>query len=75
MWRDLLHSHDILVRDLSRVPGLEDCLRVSVGSEKENQAFLKAMSELMAARRESDLFGTRNGDEHDPAVVSEGPVD
>lgn len=75
VWRDLLHSHDILVRDLSRVPGLDDCLRVSVGSEKENKRFLKAMGELMLARRESDLFGTTSNDEHDPAVGVEGPLD
>jgi len=75
VWRDLLHSHEILVRDLSRVPGLEDCLRVSIGSAKENERFLSAMGELMAARRESDLFGTTNGDEHDPAVIAEGPID
>jgi histidinol-phosphate aminotransferase len=75
IWRDLLHSRDILVRDLSRVPGLEDCLRVTVGSERENQRFLAAMGELMSARRESDLFGTTNGDEHDPAVGVEGPLD
>jgi histidinol-phosphate aminotransferase len=75
VWRDLLHSHDIMVRDLSRVPGLEDCLRVSIGSDTENRAFLAAMGAVMAARRESDLFGTTNGDEHDPAVGTEGPLD
>jgi histidinol-phosphate aminotransferase len=75
VWRDLLHSHGILVRDLSRVPGLEDCLRVSVGSERENRAFLDAVAELMTSRRGSDLFGTTNGDEHDPAVGAEGPLD
>jgi histidinol-phosphate aminotransferase len=75
IWRDLLHSYDVLVRDLSRVPGLEDCLRVSVGSERENQRFLTAVAELMAARRESDLFGTTNGAERDQAVGREGPLD
>jgi histidinol-phosphate aminotransferase len=76
VWRDLLHSHGILVRDLSRVQGCEDCLRVSIGSDKENHAFLKAMEQIMTARRESDMFGTRNGEEeHDPAVGAAGPLD
>jgi histidinol-phosphate aminotransferase len=74
VWRDLLHSHSILVRDLSRVPGCEDCLRVSVGSTAENTRFLKAMEDLMTDRRESDLFGTMSS-EHDPAVGLTGPID
>ena len=51
VWRDLLHNHDVLVRDLSRAPGLEDCLRVSIGSEGENARFLEAMEEISKARR------------------------
>ena len=50
VWRDLLHNYDILVRDLSRAPGLEDCLRVSIGSEGENRRFLAAMKELVSKR-------------------------
>ncbi|HEY5506669.1 MAG TPA: histidinol-phosphate transaminase [Coriobacteriia bacterium] len=75
VWRDLLHSYSILVRDVSRVPGCEECLRVSVGTEADNRAFLAAMEELMTARRESDMFGTTNGDERDPAVGATGPID
>ncbi len=62
VWRDLLHGHDILVRDFSRTPQLEDCLRVSVGSPAENAAFLSAMGEIAAQRRSSALFGTTNGE-------------
>jgi histidinol-phosphate aminotransferase len=62
VWRDLLHGHEVLVRDLSGVPYLEDCLRVSVGSPEENQRFLKAMAEIVASRRKSGLFGTTNGE-------------
>ena len=75
VWRDLLHSHGILVRDVSRVPGCEDCLRVTIGAEKENRAFLAAMEELMTLRRESDMFGTTGGDEQDPAAGVLGPLD
>jgi histidinol-phosphate aminotransferase len=63
VWRDLLHSYGILVRDLSRVPGLEDCLRVSIGSAEENRRFLAAMEEIATARRESEIFGTAGGDD------------
>lgn len=75
VWRDLLHSYDVLVRDLSRVPGLEDCLRVSVGSEAENRRFLDAMGEIMAARRESDIFGITENGERDTVVQTAGPLD
>lgn len=61
-WRDLLHGHGVLVRDLSRTPYLEDCLRVSVGSPEENGRFLRAMEEIVADRRKAGLFGTTNGE-------------
>ena len=38
LWRDLLHSHSVLVRDFSRTPGLEDCLRVTVGHGRGERA-------------------------------------
>ncbi len=74
VWRDLLHSYGVLVRDLSREPGLEDCLRVTVGSMEENRRFLAAMGELMSARRESDMFGTTgaNGSTADRAAADRG---
>lgn len=56
LWRDLLHNHSVLVRDLSRTPGLSDCLRVSVGSTEENESFLEAMESLISSRRASGLI-------------------
>lgn len=57
VWRDLLHDHSILVRDFGRVPGLEDCLRVTVGTETQNARFLKAMDDIMSRRRASEILG------------------
>jgi len=57
IWRDLLHDHGILIRDLSRTPGLEDCLRVTVGTESEVQRFLAALDEIVASKRAADHFG------------------
>ncbi len=57
VWRDLLHEHSVLVRDFSRTPGLEDCLRVTVGAEAENARFLAAMDEILASRRAANHFG------------------
>jgi histidinol-phosphate aminotransferase len=54
MWRDLLHGHSVLIRDFSRTPGLEDCLRVTVGTTEENARFLEAVEEILAARRASE---------------------
>ncbi|MBC7266010.1 MAG: histidinol-phosphate transaminase [Anaerosomatales bacterium] len=57
VWRDLLKEHSVLVRDFSRTPGLEDCLRVSVGTEEEVRRFLAAIDQIMARRRASAHFG------------------
>jgi histidinol-phosphate aminotransferase len=51
LWRDLLHNHSVLVRDFSRGEGLEDCMRVTVGTEEENRRFLEAMSDCLQHRR------------------------
>jgi len=59
LWRDLLHTHSILVRDFSRAPGLLDCLRVTVGTAEENQRFIDAIEELMSGRGALEHFGER----------------
>ena len=38
-----LHGAGVLVRDVTAYPGLERCLRVSVGNEEENGRFLGAL--------------------------------
>ena len=44
---DLVHSKilekGVLIRDMSYLPGLDRCLRVSVGKPEENDAFLEAL--------------------------------
>ena len=57
VWRDLLHSHSVLIRDFSRSPGLEGCLRVTVGTAEENDRFLQAVDEVLTSRRASQIFG------------------
>jgi histidinol-phosphate aminotransferase len=42
VWEDLLAS-SVLVRDCSSWPGLEQCLRVTVGTVEENDRFLVAL--------------------------------
>ena len=45
---DAMREHGVLIRCLDGVhPLLQDCLRVTVGTAAENQAFLKVLSELM----------------------------
>jgi histidinol-phosphate aminotransferase len=73
VWRDLLHGHDVLVRDLSRAPGLEECLRVSIGSKAENRRFLDAMAAIMSEREVAGLPAP-NGKSHD-AEYAEQPRD
>lgn len=57
LWRDLLHNHSVLVRDFSRSRGLEECLRVTVGSERENERFLGAVADVLSQRRVSQILG------------------
>ena len=46
VWRGLLDS-GVLIRDCSTWKGLEDCLRVTVGTEYENDRFLDALKEAL----------------------------
>ncbi len=46
VWSDLL-SASVLVRDCSDWPGLEGCLRVTVGLPEENDRFLAALRESL----------------------------
>jgi histidinol-phosphate aminotransferase len=47
VWQGLL-EHSVLVRDTSSWPRLADCLRVTVGTPEENDAFLAALAEVLA---------------------------
>ena len=42
-----LIKEGVLVRDVSYLPKLENCLRVSVGFPEENDQFLQAMQRVM----------------------------
>jgi histidinol-phosphate aminotransferase len=44
-----LLDHGVLVRDFSTRPRLEGCVRVTIGTAAENDAFLRAMDEVLAA--------------------------
>ncbi len=56
LWRDLLHNHSVLIRDFSRAQGLEDCLRVTVGTDEENRRFLEGMSDCLGRRKANDTL-------------------
>jgi histidinol-phosphate aminotransferase len=47
VWRDLFYNYSIQIRDFSRAPLLEGCLRVTVGTESENTAFVAAVKEIV----------------------------
>jgi len=47
VWAHLL-EYGVLVRDFSRWPRVEGCLRVTVGTRAENDAFLAALREALA---------------------------
>lgn len=50
VWQRLYDEHSVLVRDFSSSAGLADCLRVTVGTEEENAAFLAGLEAVLAAR-------------------------
>lgn len=47
VWQGLL-DRDVLIRDCSSWPRLGDCLRVTVGTPDENDAFLVALQEVLS---------------------------
>jgi len=56
LWRDLLQNHSVLIRDFSRSPELAGCLRVTVGTETENQKFLEAMADCLGQRKVNGIL-------------------
>ena len=46
LWEGLL-ERDVLIRDFSNWPRVEDCLRVTVGSPAENDLFLSAIGDAL----------------------------
>lgn len=49
VWQELL-AHSVLVRDVSGYPGLENCLRVTIGTPSENDRFLAALQAVLSRR-------------------------
>ena len=52
-WQQL-YDQGILVRDFSHTPLLENCLRLTVGTPKENKALLKALKRIVRTRRRDE---------------------
>ena len=48
LFERLLGEHGILVRDVSKYPMLERCLRVNAGTPEETGAFLGALRTIMS---------------------------
>lgn len=44
---DALLQQGVVVRNLGSVPGLQDCLRVTVGTKAENDRFLEALTKML----------------------------
>ena len=46
VWQGLV-DRSVLVRDFTTMPGVEGCLRVTIGSHDENDRFLDALREAL----------------------------
>ncbi|MDE2181244.1 MAG: aminotransferase class I/II-fold pyridoxal phosphate-dependent enzyme, partial [candidate division NC10 bacterium] len=44
---ETLLQQGVLVRNVGSVPGLQDCLRVTVGTKAENGRFLEALTKAL----------------------------
>lgn len=55
VWKKL-YERSVLIRDFSKSKGLENCLRVSVGTPEENDKFLASMREILKQRRFGNVF-------------------
>jgi imidazoleglycerol-phosphate dehydratase len=60
VWQRLLEDHGILVRDLSSSPGLEDCLRVSIGTPAENDELIRALRFISLPKQPSKELSPMN---------------
>jgi histidinol-phosphate aminotransferase len=49
VWKGLL-DHSVLIRDVSDWPGLDGCLRVTIGTPVENDRFLAALCLVISAQ-------------------------
>ena len=49
VFRRLIEEHGILIRDVSSGPGLEQCLRISAGTEDDVDAVLRALPAVLAS--------------------------
>lgn len=49
--RRLRDEHSVLVRDFSSAPGLDDCLRLTVGTREENDVLLDALATILREER------------------------
>lgn len=56
VWEGLL-DRSVLVRDCSSWAGLEDCLRVTIGTEEEGDRFLAALRQVLAQDLSGELVG------------------
>lgn len=45
-----LYDHGVLVRDFSRAPRLEGCLRATIGTPEQNDAFLRTLRDFISER-------------------------
>ena len=58
VWSDLV-ARSVLVRDCSSWPRLDGCLRVTVGTPTENDAFLSALGEVLSVHSATETSGAR----------------
>jgi histidinol-phosphate aminotransferase len=50
VFRRLIDEHGVLVRDVSSGPGLAECLRITVGTEEDVDAVVRALTAILGGR-------------------------
>ena len=46
VWEKLV-SNSVIIRDFSKIEGLDGCLRVTIGTKSENNIFIEALEEIL----------------------------
>ena len=64
---EALYARGVLVRDFSRAPYLEGCLRASIGTPEENDAFLRALREVAMGKCDVRVPSARTTERADAA--------
>jgi histidinol-phosphate aminotransferase len=67
LFRRLLEDDGILVRDVSHSPGLQECLRISIGDREDMDAVIEGLQRILGGQADGPSGGRADGRTGGPA--------